>query len=366
MKKIIKKILILTIIIVISIGLNVYAATPTLDQIVNSFNNCKSVKQIKELADGNSLTASSTGNTLTITAATNDDSTEIVYTLSDNILSTTLAKDDLSGGIASLYLIDSIGQLQGYEDGELFSTLNSEKITNYTVDKEGIEIKNLEDGSVSIKIDISKKIPLIDLSDSYIEVSDLQDLKNYISGDGSAEKSKGNVWFNKSGYNGENTLIVAEKDNLTDNTYKSILSIIEVMFDSSKASDYFKTNYSGMNVGNKEFSGFKIEINPTKTEFEEGLIPLDSGYKFVRITINKSLVNSAITGNNQKNDITINLNNNSLKEENTVTKQSNNKTTRQGTLPYTGLSIVPIISVIIISISAAVLYKKYNKYKDIK
>ena len=119
-------------------------------------------------------------------------------------------------------------------------------------------------------MDITKKIPLVDFSNTYIEVSDLQDLKKYISGDGSAEKSKGNIWFNKSGYDGEYTLLVAEKGNLTENTYKSVLSILEVMFDNDKVIQHFKNNYPNISTGDKEFKGFNIKVNPKeKTQWEE-------------------------------------------------------------------------------------------------
>ena len=236
-----------------------------------------------------------------ITSKVYDEDKEFEYKLDGNVLSITLNKDDFIGSMVTTHLVDSIGQLHGYKDGKLILTLNSEEIMNYTIEKEGYEIKQLDDGMVSIKVDLSKKIPLIDISKIYIKVTDLQNSKKYISGDGCAEKAKGNIWFNKCGYNGENTLLVAEENNLTENTYKSILSIIEVMFDSSKASDYFMTNYSGISIGNKEFKGFKIEVNPIKTKWEEKLLPSDSGYKFVRISIDKDLVNSAIDESNNNN-----------------------------------------------------------------
>lgn len=363
MKKIISVIFIFIVFIAMFIFKSVYAVTPTLDEIANKFNNCNTVKEYANL--GSEWKASSNGNKLTVMATANSTTTNFEYTLSGSILSANFSGDDAFSGLAvTIVLTDCIGQLHGYSDGELFTTLNSDKIANYTVENEGFEAKEITDKNYQIKIDTSKKIPLIDVSDVYIEVSDLQDLKSYISGDGFAEKSKGNIWFNKSGYGGENTLLIAEKDNLTENTYKSILSIIEVMFDSSKASDYFKTNYSGMSVGNKEFAGIKIEINPTKTEMEESLIPSDSEYKFARITIDKSLVNSAIVGNNpnaekkEKDNKTDNGNGTVKERDNTLP---------QGKLPQTGLNIfLPIVSVIIITLIAIIFCKKHNNYKDVK
>ena len=136
------------------------------------------------------------------------------------------------------------------------------------------------------------------MSNAYVKVSDLEDLRSFISGDGSAQQIKGNIMFYKSGYDENNTLLVAEKNQLTDNTYKSILSLIEVMFDSSKAADYFKTNYSSLSIGNKEFKGFKVEVNPSKTE-EEDMVPSNS--EFVRVTIDKELVKSAIKESEETN-----------------------------------------------------------------
>ena len=370
MSKLLKGIIILTIFILLLMGAKVYAATPTLEQIANAFNNCSTVKEYATY--GSIWKATSNGNKLTISVVANSTTTNLEYTLEDSVLSANFSGDDAFTGLAvTIVLTDSIGQLHGYSDGELFTTLNSDKISNYTVENEGFEAKETSDKNYQIKIDISKKIPLIDASNVYIEVSDLQDLKSYISGDGSAEKSKGNIWFNKSGYDGENTLLIAEKDNLTDNTYKSILSIIEVMFDSGKASDYFKTNYSGISVGNKEFTGFKIEINPIKTEFEEILIPSDSGYKFARITIDKSLVNSEIdeTNKNTENkeeDKKIDNDDNTNKESNSSTKEQDNALP-SGKLPQTGVNMtLPIVSVIAIALIAIIFYKTYNSYKDIK
>lgn len=331
--------ILVVLIIILSINIKSYAVTPTLEQIANAFNNCKTVKEMANSGSGDSFLASSNGKTLTITSVMSNVTTEVQYSLDGNILSTTLAQDNIVGAMACAYLIDSIGQLQGYEDGELLTTLNSEEIMNYTIDNQGFEIKQLDDGKVSTKVDITKKIPLIDTSNVYIEVSDLQDLKNSISGDGSAEKSKGNIWFDKSGYDGENILLIAEKDNLTENTYKSILSIVEVMFDSSKASNYFKTNYSGMSVGNKEFTGFKIEINPTKTEWEEKLIPADSGCEFVRITIDKSEASKAFT--NSASTI--------------ETTNSENKVANISVMPRTGEIQSPFLIVLYVLITVTII-----------
>ena len=363
MKKVIIGILVLFMLLVIC--RNIYAVTPTLDEIVNKFNNCNIVKDYAN--KGSTWNAKSDGNKLIISALTNNRTMRAEYILEDTILNANFSGEDEVNGVGGLVftivLADCIGQLHGYSEGDVFATLNSEKISNYTVQNEGFEIKEISDNNYQIKIDISKKMPLIDLSNVYIEASDLQDYKKYIEGDGFAEKSKGNVWFNKSGSDGENILLVAEKNNITENTYKSILSIIEVMFASNKATDYFKTNYPNMSVGNKEFAGFKIEINPTKTEREEDLIPEYMGYKFVRITINKSEASNAFTNSNNTTETENNENkavNNENKVENKVdnenkTANNTNNVANITVMPRTGKQQNPFLIILYIIITFAII-----------
>ena len=372
-----KKLTAITILIVLTlmfIGTKVNATTPTLEQIAETFNSCATVQEYTNY--GTIMNATVNGNILTITVTYGEIESSFEYTLDDTILSITLGDEDaFTGAIATIALIDSIGQLHGYADRQMFQTLNSDEINNYTLANEGIETKVLENEQLQIKVDINKKIPLVDFSNVYIKVSDLDDLKEFISGDGSATDSKGNVWYNKFGYHGENVLLVAEKDNLTENTYKSILSIIEVMFESDKASEYFASNYSGMSVGDKEFAGVKIEVNPAKTENEENLIPDESNYKFVRITIDKELVSSQLSATNENTQNEENENNNkenNVEEKDNNTNKENNstkeqdKTTSEGKLPQTGLKItLPIISVVFMILIAIISGKKYRNCKDI-
>lgn len=291
MKKIINIIL---LIMIYTMGINVYAKTPTLNEIAESFNNCKTVKDYAEY--DSIMHADVEENKLIITQKYEETTNSYEYTLNNNILSITLDKDqeyNMSGTIVGVILTDSIGKLHGYEDGATFATLNLDDIDKYTIEKEGFEFKETENEHYTIKIDISKKIPIVDISKIYIKVSDLEDLKDFISKDGSAQTSKGNIILHKSGYDGEYTVIIAEKDKLTDNSYKSILSVLEVMFNNQKASNYFQANYSSLSNGNKSFEGIKIEVNPKKIDSEDRIIPDDS-YKFVKLTIDKEKMTSAI------------------------------------------------------------------------
>ena len=304
MKKI--KVLFFALILMFVSVYNVCATSITLDQVVEKFNESSIVDDYKNM--GGSISATTGVDSISVTASSAEETENLVFAFANNILSIEIDMKDSSALVkayVATYMIDVVGQLHGYEEGQLMQTINSEDANNYTLEKEGYEVEEISETKLKIKMDITKKIPLLDFSDIYIEVSDLESMKEFISGDGSAEKSKGNMWFNKSGYDGDNTLLVAEKGNLTDNTYKSILSILEVMFDNDEVIKYFKSNYPDISSEGKDFNGFSIKVNPKeKTEWEESLIPSDSGYEFVRIIIDKQLAVSSAEKKGEESKIT--------------------------------------------------------------
>lgn len=160
-----KKIIIIGIFIFLmfvcaTIGKSVYAASLSLDEIANKFNNCNTVKEYAEMESV--LKATVNGNKLNISVTSNGQTLNFEYTLTDTILSATFSDDDEQNGVQVATIIaDCVGQLHGYSDGDLLDTLNSEKITDYTVLNEGYEIKEISNNNYQVKIDISKKIPLI-------------------------------------------------------------------------------------------------------------------------------------------------------------------------------------------------------------
>lgn len=341
MKKILRLFLIVCLFGIFNIKL-IADTAPSLEQVVDKFNNNTEIKKFNEL--GAKWEAIVEDNKIVINIKSEGTDINLIYSLDKNVLFSTIPKDEsFPGIIATTYLIDSISQFHGYSEGDLNSALTSGKMDDYTLENEGLEISQSSEGNLIVKIDISKKIPLPDLSDVYIKVEDLEHLKNFIEGNGSADLNKGNIYFHKSGYDGDNTLLIAEKDELTNNSYKSILSILEVMFNSKDVVDYFKNNYSSIS-SDKEFTGFKIEVNPIKSDFEESLIPDDSGYKFLRITINKDEVNNVVLGNS-------NVNNN-----------ENNKEDYQTTVnPQTGIVEYIIAGACMLSVGLVTLVLMNNK-----
>lgn len=304
MKRIINIIkILLFFLVILFICNNIYATSITLEQIVEKFNKSSIVDDYKNT--GGSINATNDANSINVKVNTSGKTENVKFLLEGNILSIEIDTEEsafVKAHVATS-VIDIIGQLHGYEEGELSQTINSDKVADYTIEKEGFEVQDISSTKFKMNVDITKKIPLADFSNTYFEVSDLEGSKDFISGDGSSEKRKGNVWFNKSGYDGDYTLLVAEKEKLTDNTYKSILSILEVMFDNEKVIENFKSNYPNISSGDKDFKGFSIKINPVdKTEWEENLIPSDSNYEFVRILIDKEIAISSATQTNKEDN----------------------------------------------------------------
>ena len=64
------------------------------------------------------------------------------------------------------------------------------------------------------------------------------------------------------------------------------------MLDSDEAVKYFTDNYPSVG-SNKLFDGFKIEVNPIKTN-DESILFGNSNYKFVRITIDREAIKTAL------------------------------------------------------------------------
>ena len=276
---------------------NVAANSITLEKIVEEFNASSIVSEYE--AVGGSISAVNDDGSISITLNANETTENIELLFEENILSIEIDEEE-ENAFAKVYItlkvLDVIGQIHGYREGELIKTLSSDEAMGYTLEEEGFEMYYTSETKFRIMTDITKKIPLLDFSNTYIEVSDIEYLKEFISGDGSAEDQEGNVWFNKSGYDGKYTLLVAEEVKLTENAYKSILSILQVMFDNESVVKYFKENYSSISIGDKEFAGFSIKVNPKdKTELEEFAIPSDSEHEFVRIVIDKGLVLSSVT-----------------------------------------------------------------------
>lgn len=327
-----------------------YATTITLTDIVTKFN-----AEVADLvSSGLAISATEDNNTIITTTIDSDGNPQqTIFTLTNNILESTIANNNLSGAMCAQILIKSIAQLHGYSNDYITAILTLDEIKNYTVDNQGFCITP-EGNNVIIKINMQSMNLTTDMSTIFIQPSDLEDLKEYISGDGSAQTSKGYLVLNKGGYGNEVSFFIGENNDLTNNTYKSILSVLEVMFGSTAVPNYFSTKYPNLSNGNSEFDGIKIEINPVKTTMETFVLK-DTNYKFVRVTINKSTVLSA------KNTAT------TIKSADTTTKIADPTIATISKIPQSGrvFEIIDLLKLILISsIFLLILLIIYNRKRD--
>ena len=284
MKKLLYAVVLLALVVGIA-GCGSKTTKVTLADIAEKFNNSKTIKSYKEF--GYEITATANNNELVITSKMGDENSSVSYKFENNILSNEkVSEEDL---ITALILIDSVGQAHGYKDGELADNLNAfpEDIIKYTVEKEGLEIKT-GDETNSIKIDISKKIPLKDMAGFYLKTDDFDMIADIVENETSGNQT-GKVA--KIGYDvrvdeEESYIYIGETDKLTESAYKSVLSALEVMY-GKKAVDYFKQNYPAFKDGKTEFEGFIVDTNYQKEDQDESVF---KGMKIVAVTINNAVV----------------------------------------------------------------------------
>lgn len=255
-----------------------------LSDIAESINNSSTVKYYKE--NDIPYNASAEKNELKVVMGKDDYKVDLTFTVKNNVLSGDFKTDSntsFSTALVVANVINSVEELLGYKKDEFAKTLNSEDITKYTLDKDGLFIDAEKENELHVKVSLTKKAPLADFSKVYLEAEDFEDIKSYIK-EGSGSTSKGNVYFSSSYTGGKYTVYISEDGGLTENSYKSLLTFVDVVFGNKKASEYIKKNYTDISVGNKEFKGVNIKTN-YKLEEDELTLPSDS-YKVMKVVIN--------------------------------------------------------------------------------
>ena len=279
-----KKILGVLLLLVFVIGVTACGGNSSLDKIVKKFNNCETVKSYKEY--GYELIATSTKDTLTISSKMDENKTKVEFKLEGNILSNeNLSNDEL---MFALLLIDSIGQTYGYKDGQLAQNMNAfpDEIQKYTLDKEGIEFK-ISGEKTSLKIDISKKIPLIDMNKFYLTTDDFDMISEFISDNENGNQSgkRGNIAYDVFLGDEESTITIGQDDKLSDSAYKSIISALEVMYGEDIAK-HFQELYPEFVDGKKTVEAFTVEKG-YKPEDKDDSVFKDTEVVLVTINNNK-------------------------------------------------------------------------------
>lgn len=271
----------------------VVATTHTLEEIAEIFNNSSSVNDYEELFESEFIasTDESEPNILSITIKTDEVSSTINFEKEGNILSNTHLDDE--NLVTAFLLAESIGQANGYNDGELINNFNMfvDEVYNYTLENEGFEVKE-DEGNYSVKMDITKKVPLIDVSEYYLKPEEFDIIKNIVD-EGTTGNQTGRD--SKFAYNlmvgeDENQIYIGEKDEITDSTYKSILSAIEVMY-GEKAVEYFESIYPELTEGYMQLDGFTIDYD-ADIDLEEQ--PMFTGTKVVLVTIDNEYLKDEV------------------------------------------------------------------------
>ena len=258
-------------------------ATPqiTLNDILNNFNNNENINQLRETSEVN---ANINNNVLTIDVTTDGTTTSYLFTLENRDLVYEINANDLTSNLLFLVICDNIGQFHGLEVNEVANYLSSTDLTTTAVN--GITLTQLENGNYQTRINIDTKIDTSSLNTMYIELSDLESYRDFIEGSGTAQLEKGNLMFYKEGNNITATILIGEKDSLTNLSYNSILSVIELLYPNDL--ENFKTSYPSLET--ISFDRYTITTNPELTGTLETLYgQYQDEYQFVLIEIDRSL-----------------------------------------------------------------------------
>lgn len=261
-----------------------------LTPLVEAFNSNKLV-EVYEKAGG-SIKATKDENGFKITINSQGEVIEIAYKLDGSVLSIELDEGDgvfcFTASYITMELLGIIGDLQG--SSTLSQLADFEQASNYTLEKDGFEIEVVSDKKRVIKVDLAKTITSPDLSGVFMDASDFEGMEEFICGDGFVQKSKGSVTICKSGNGNEHSITVGEDGELTSNAYKSLVSMLEVMFEGDDIARYFEQNAPDLSK-DVSFDGFTLDVDPEdKDSIEEQIF---SGYRCVRVTIDKELAMQA-------------------------------------------------------------------------
>ena len=280
-----KKILSILLLLALVVGITGCGKKVELKDIVKKINNCETVKTYESY--DYKVVASESDDKLTISGTMGEDKTTLEFKLDGNILSNeSISNDNL---MLALLVIDGVGQAHGYNDGQLSKNLNTftEELKKYTLEKEGFEIV-IGDESTSIKMDISKKVPLIDMNNYYLKTDDLDMISQIIAENTNGNQSgiSGNIAYDIFIGDEESTIQIGQEKKLSDSAYKSILSALEVMYGKETAK-HFQEIYPKFVSGKKTVEAFTIETNYKVEDQDESMF---KDTKVVLVTINNEII----------------------------------------------------------------------------
>lgn len=281
--------------LVISSGLSGFLFTILLVMLIFDFNRTnfklsKLTKYIKK--EDNYLSVSryynldikTTDDTITINISNDETNDEFVGTLSNNILTYTIPKNDkniLLKGKLLYSVADAIGQVNGNDAGYISSILGSLDYTKLNIKRNGIEIYSDKENNI-YKFKVDKKFELGSVADVYFNTDDFLAFKDKLVGDGYAQSAKGNLIFYKIEDSGKKIIYFGEPEELTTRTYNSLLSLIEIMYDKD-TSDLF--NKAFKKIDTKTNNNFNMIADYKPAEDEVIYNKLLDNYKILKLEI---------------------------------------------------------------------------------
>ena len=241
--------------------------------------------KLKENSDFQKLeiTTSIQNNQLLFKALINNQEMIYTYELKENLLNTTFSNEDLTAMMIFSYVADAIGQCNGNEKGDVIAYFNSVGILQSKID--GLTITTKEN-NYEISLNIDTKFDTSSLKTMYFQIEDFKPIEDILINTGSYQSAKGYLLFYKAGDAAKTTIILAEKKQLSELTYKSILSVIELLYNDELES--FKTAYP--QITTSTFGRYTITTDPTLTGIIKTLYSeYQEDYKFIEIIIDKTI-----------------------------------------------------------------------------
>lgn len=142
------------------------ATQSTLSQIANIFNTCNASQRMR--SQGYTMDAVATQNKITVFSSGDGLSFNVDFILDNNILYTKIIYNQADPRVnavevmLAVILVDCVGQVNGYPDGVLSNALGNDDAMNYTIENEGVEIRQLDNGKdMIVKVDLNSNFSFL-------------------------------------------------------------------------------------------------------------------------------------------------------------------------------------------------------------
>lgn len=323
MRKILKnKKIILAIILIIAILLSIYPkvfADPTeekltLSYIVEVFNADanKLVDEYKKAKGVTILANSPDEGTIRINVTDSEGTETLEYKIIDTAKSVLESQYPGSGTKLRNYysditkiLIDYIEQCHGYKPGAMLETFKAKEFEKFTLLNDGLNVIDNPPSAYTAQFNINTRITKIDTNAYFSDENLKEENKKNLAGNVPDSDGIGRVKYFKYNVNNKVYLVVGEQDEFTYRINNSIPTLLKAILGSEDDVKYFLANYPEVK-GNKQFEGFKVEVEPILNSTEQTEFGTEDSYRKVRITIDKEAVKTATEEHNktQENNAT--------------------------------------------------------------